>query len=60
LGTDGRAFPDPIDVYGKTLDLVVQRLLWDAQQRGGGLNVALLAPQRILDDRSLDVFQLSR
>src|SRR5438132_7060095 len=57
-GADGRAFPDPVNVDGKTLDLVVQGLLWDAQKRRRRLNVALLASQCVLDDRPLDVFQL--
>src|SRR6516164_9131750 len=57
---DDRAFPDAVNVHRETLDLVVQRLLWDAQKGRGRLNIAQLATQCVLDDRSLDVFQLSR
>src|ERR1700687_4281587 len=59
-GASSCPLPDSVNVDGKSLDLVVQRLLWDAQKRSGRLNITLLSPQRVLDDRSLDVLQLSR
>ena len=59
-GANDCPFPDPVDIHGKAFDLVVQRLLRDAQKHCRRLNVALLAPQRVLDDRPLDVLQLSR
>jgi len=55
-----RTFLDAVDVHPKTLDLVVQGLHGDAEQRSCCLDVAQLAAQCILDDQSFDVLELAR
>src|SRR5947199_8816306 len=59
-GAHERTFPDSIYIDGKPLDLVVQCLFGNAQKHRSRLDVALLATQRVLDDRPLDILELPR